>query len=62
LSSVVITATKTEQDSFDLPMSIDKVSKEQIQRLVCGVFACMWMAFHCRCPTALATPAAWTWA
>ena len=31
LSSVVITATKTEQDSFDLPMSIDKVSKEQIQ-------------------------------
>lgn len=31
LSSVVITATKTEQDSFDLPMSIDKVTKEQIQ-------------------------------
>jgi len=31
LSSVVITATKTEQDSFDLPMSIDKVNKEQIQ-------------------------------
>ena len=31
LNSVVITATKTEQDSFDLPMSIDKVSKEQIQ-------------------------------
>lgn len=30
LSSVVITATKTEQDSFDLPMSIEKVTKEQI--------------------------------
>lgn len=30
LSSVVITATKTEQDSFDLPMSIDKISKPDI--------------------------------
>jgi len=31
LSSVVITATKLEQDAFDLPMSIDKVGKQDIQ-------------------------------
>lgn len=31
LSSVVITATKLEQDAFDLPMSIDKVDKKDIQ-------------------------------
>ena len=31
LSSIVITATKLEQDAFDLPMSIDKVGKQEIQ-------------------------------
>ena len=31
LSPVVVTATRTEQDSFDLPMAIDKVEKENIQ-------------------------------
>ncbi len=31
LSPVVVTATRTEQDSFDLPMAIDKVEKETIQ-------------------------------
>jgi len=31
LSSIVITATKLEQDAFDLPMSIDKVGKQDIQ-------------------------------
>lgn len=31
LSPVVVTATRVEQDSFDLPMSIDKVEKDQIQ-------------------------------
>ncbi len=31
LSPVVVTATRVEQDSFDLPMSIDKVGKEAIQ-------------------------------
>lgn len=31
LSPVVVTATRTEQDSFDLPMSIDKVEKKDIQ-------------------------------
>lgn len=31
LSPVVVTATRIEQDSFDLPMSIDKVEKENIQ-------------------------------
>lgn len=31
LSPVVVTATRTEQDSFDLPMAIDKVEKEAIQ-------------------------------
>lgn len=31
LSPVVVTATRVEQDSFDLPMSIDKVGKESIQ-------------------------------
>ncbi len=31
LSPVVVTATRTEQDSFDLPMAIDKVEKSSIQ-------------------------------
>ena len=31
LSPVVVTATRVEQDSFDLPMSIDKVEKDTIQ-------------------------------
>ncbi len=31
LSPVVVTATRTEQDSFDLPMAIDKIEKENIQ-------------------------------
>jgi iron complex outermembrane receptor protein len=31
LSPVVVTATRVEQDSFDLPMSIDKVEKKDIQ-------------------------------
>jgi iron complex outermembrane receptor protein len=31
LSPVVVTATKTEQDSFDLPMAIDKVEQSDIQ-------------------------------
>ncbi len=31
LSPVVVTATRTEQDSFDLPMSIDKVDSKDIQ-------------------------------
>lgn len=31
LSPVVVTATRTEQDSFDLPMAIDKVEKKDIQ-------------------------------
>ncbi len=31
LSPVVVTATRTEQDSFDLPMAIDKVEKSAIQ-------------------------------
>lgn len=31
LAPVVVTATRVEQDSFDLPMSIDKVEKENIQ-------------------------------
>ncbi len=31
LSPVVVTATRTEQDSFDLPMSIDKVEKKDIE-------------------------------
>lgn len=31
LSPVVVTATRVEQDSFDLPMSIDRVEKENIQ-------------------------------
>ncbi len=31
LSPVVVTATRTEQDSFDLPMAIDKIEKEAIQ-------------------------------
>ncbi len=31
LSPVVVTATRTEQDSFDLPMAIDKVEKSTIQ-------------------------------
>ncbi len=31
LSPVVVTATRTEQDSFDLPMAIDKVEKQNIQ-------------------------------
>lgn len=31
LSPVVVTATRIEQDSFDLPMSIDRVEKENIQ-------------------------------
>ncbi len=31
LSPVVVTATRVEQDSFDLPMSIDKIEKENIQ-------------------------------
>ncbi|MEI6482859.1 MAG: TonB-dependent receptor [Betaproteobacteria bacterium] len=30
LSPVVVTGTRTEQDSFDLPMSIDKISKPDI--------------------------------
>lgn len=30
LSPVVVTATRTEQDSFDLPMAIDKVERENI--------------------------------
>lgn len=31
LSPVVVTATRTEQDSFDLPMAIDKVDKKDIE-------------------------------
>ena len=31
LAPVVVTATRVEQDSFDLPMSIDKVDKKDIQ-------------------------------
>ncbi len=31
LSPIVVTATRVEQDSFDLPMSIDKVEKKDIQ-------------------------------
>ncbi len=31
LSPVVVTATRTEQDSFDLPMAIDKIEKKDIQ-------------------------------
>ena len=31
LSSVVVTATRVEQDSFDLPMAIDKVEKSAIE-------------------------------
>ncbi len=31
LSPVVVTATRVEQDSFDLPMAIDKVEKKDIQ-------------------------------
>lgn len=31
LAPVVVTATRVEQDSFDLPMSIDKVEKKDIQ-------------------------------
>ena len=31
LSPVVVTATRTEQDSFDLPMAIDKVEQDAIQ-------------------------------
>lgn len=31
MSPVVVTATRVEQDSFDLPMSIDQVGKENIQ-------------------------------
>ncbi len=31
LSPVVVTATRVEQDSFDLPMSIDKIEKKDIQ-------------------------------
>ncbi len=31
LSPVVVTATRIEQDSFDLPMAIDKVEKQTIQ-------------------------------
>jgi iron complex outermembrane recepter protein len=31
LSSIVVTATKLEQDAFDLPMSINKVDKQDIQ-------------------------------
>lgn len=31
LSPVVVTATRVEQDSFDLPMAIDKVEKQDIQ-------------------------------
>lgn len=31
LSPVVVTATRVEQDSFDLPMAIDKVEKNDIQ-------------------------------
>ncbi len=31
LSPVVVTATRVEQDSFDLPMSIDKIEKDNIQ-------------------------------
>lgn len=31
LSNIVVTATKLEQDAFDLPMSIDKVGKSEIQ-------------------------------
>ena len=30
LSPVVVTGTRSEQDSFDLPMSIDKISKPDI--------------------------------
>jgi iron complex outermembrane receptor protein len=31
LSSVVVTATRVEQDSFDLPMAIDKVERSAIE-------------------------------
>ena len=31
LSNIVVTATKLEQDAFDLPMSIDKVGRSEIQ-------------------------------
>ncbi len=34
LSPVVVTATRVEQDSFDLPMAIDKVEKKDIQNQV----------------------------
>jgi len=30
LSPVVVTATRVEQDSFDLPMAIDKVDRQNI--------------------------------